>query len=157
MSVAPRHRLDYLPLEHTHIERLMGIEIEAYPEPWTRGMFLEELRNPRSYFRVVEAGERIIGYGGFWLILDEAHITSVTIQVESRGLGYGRQLMQHLHGAALEKGASLLTLEVRGSNLAARGLYESMGFEAVGLRKGYYSTTGEDAIVMTLKIGGARP
>ncbi len=126
----------------------MQIEVEAYPEPWTEGMFREEARSYRSHFYVMKLGEQLIGYGGFWLVLDEAHVTSVTVCKAYRGQGYGRRLLTFLLESAIDAGARMATLEVRVSNVNARGLYVSMGFRPVGLRKNYYPKTGEDAIVM---------
>jgi [ribosomal protein S18]-alanine N-acetyltransferase len=85
---------------------------------------------------------------GFWRALDEAHITSVTIQKDCRRHGFGRQLMEFILAAAMEQGLLRATLEVRPSNIRAQNLYLSMGFEQVGLRKHYYSKTNEDALIM---------
>lgn len=143
----PPH-LRFEHLQEADLDAVMAIELEAYPEPWTRGMFCEEMRNPRSYFYTAFLGEEIAGYVGFWLILDEAHITSVTVRDSFRGRGFGRQLMDYVLKEARGCGAKIATLEVRESNTVARSLYERYGFRVVGRRKGYYPTSGEDAIVM---------
>lgn len=156
MSVAREQRLDYGPLRPELLDAIMAIEQEAYPEPWSRGMFLDELRSPRSYFCVVYLHDTLIGYGGFWHVLDEAHITSVTIARDCRGHGYGRELMYHLLDTARYRNVHQVTLEVRQSNVAARTLYESLGFQRAGTRKGYYSSTGEDALIMTKDFGSTR-
>lgn len=148
MNSSKQSTLLYAPLEEQHLDRILPIEAEAYPEAWTVGMFRDEMRTPRSYFRVLFMGESLIGYCGFWLVLDEAHITSVTVAQAFRGRGYGREQILHLLDTARERGAVLATLEVRESNLPAKTLYESIGFRRVGLRKGYYSKTNEDALVM---------
>ena len=148
MSVSEPVTLHFEPLSVQDIDEIMGIEVEAYPEPWTEGMFREEARSYRSHFYVMKRGEHMIGYGGFWMVLDEAHVTSVTVRKESRGQGYGRRLMVFLLEAAIDAGARMATLEVRVSNTRARELYVSMGFRPVGLRKNYYPKTGEDSIVM---------
>lgn len=149
MSVAREHRVTYRPLRPEFLDAIMPIEQEAYPEPWSRGMFMDELRSPRSFFCTVYFDHELIGYGGFWHVLDEAHITSVTIALEHRRRGYGRDLMHHLLDAAKDRGIRQATLEVRESNVRAKNLYEALGFRRVGLRKGYYSSTGEDAVIMT--------
>lgn len=148
MSIAPEMRLSYVPIHEDYLPAIMEIEKEAYPEPWTPGMFREEMRSKRSYFYLAFYGDTLIGYGGFWLVLDEAHITSLTVARDYRGFGYGREQLQHLFEVAEEHGVRTYTLEVRVSNERAKSLYESVGFRAVGLRKGYYSSTREDAIVM---------
>ncbi len=152
MSIAPETRLRYETLNERYLPQLMEIEREAYPEPWTVGMFREEMRSRRSHFYLAFAAQRLVGYSGFWLVLDEAHITSLTVAREFRGCGYGREQLMHLLSVGEERGVRAFTLEVRESNEPARGLYESVGFRAVGLRKGYYSTTQEDAVVMLKEL-----
>lgn len=153
MSISPKQRtLEYEPLDDPHLDQIMEIEQEAYPEPWSRGMFREEIRNERSYFCVATMEGLLVGYSGFWLVLDEAHVTSVTVQEEHRGKGYGRAQTLHLLEVAAERGVRAVTLEVRDSNAPARNLYESLGFRKVGLRKGYYSKSHEDAIVMIKEL-----
>lgn len=148
-TVAPEPgTLRYVPLAHKHLNAIMAIEEEAYPEPWTRGMFRDEIKNDRSFFYVAYLGEELVGYSGFWLVADEAHITSVTVRKEYRGHGYGRRQMEHLLAEAIRVGAKIATLEVRESNTPARTLYESMGFHEIGRRRQYYTTSREDAIVM---------
>ncbi len=148
MSITPGTRMEYARLSEKLLGAIMEIEKEAYPEPWTIGMFREEMRSKRSYFYVAFLEGELIGYSGFWLVLDEAHITSLTVAAKHRGAGYGREQLMHLFSVAEEQGVRAFTLEVRESNESARKLYESAGFHAVGLRKNYYATTGEDAVVM---------
>ncbi len=151
MAIA-RSTLQYEPLTEDHIADLIPIELNAYPEPWTARMFRDETRNARSHFVVARLDGALAGYGGFWLVLDEAHVTSVTIKQDLRGQGYGRELFEHLITIAREAGAHVATLEVRASNTPAQNLYMSMGFRQVGIRKGYYPKSGEDAIVMSARL-----
>lgn len=153
MSISESTALRFAEFERSHLKDVMAIELEAYPDPWAEGMFLDELRNARSHFYVVYRDGLLIGYGGFWLVLDEAHITSVTIGEDYRGFGYGKQLVAFLLDLARKVGARLATLEVRASNDRARGLYLNMGFRPVGVRKKYYPKSGEDAIVMLKELG----
>lgn len=148
MSIAPGIRLEYVRLDETHLDAIMEIEREAYPEPWTTGMFRDEMRSKRSYFYVAFSEGRLVGYSGFWLVIEEAHITSLTVAEQYRGLGYGREQLTYLMNIGAENGVRAYTLEVRESNASARRLYESAGFHAVGLRKGYYGANQEDAVVM---------
>jgi ribosomal-protein-alanine N-acetyltransferase len=140
--------LRFVPIAEEHLEAIMAIEQEAYPEPWTVRMFEDEIRSERSYFFVGFLDDTLAAYGGFWLVLDEAHITSVAVRDTFRGRSYGRQLMDFLLAEAVDAGARHATLEVRVSNLRARNLYVSLGFRPVGVRKGYYPKNNEDAIVM---------
>ncbi len=147
-----RSTLEFERLSENHIAQLMPIELDAYPEPWTARMFRDETRNARSHFVVARLEGVLTGYGGFWLVLDEAHITSVTIKLDARGQGYGRELFEYLLDIAREAGSRIATLEVRDSNMPAQNLYRSIGFKQVGIRKGYYPKSGEDAIVMSARL-----
>ena len=152
MSVIEESALVYRPLREEHLMSVMKIENEAYPEPWTVGMFRDEMKSSRSYFRLAYAKGELVGYAGYWLVVDEAHITSITVGIDQRGNGYGREQLDHLLEHAVDQAARIATLEVRESNAAARALYESRGFRAVGLRRAYYSKTNEDAIVMMKEL-----
>jgi ribosomal-protein-alanine N-acetyltransferase len=149
--------LCFEPLRPEHLQAVLAIEVEAFPESWTRGMFLEEIKNERSHFFAATRDDTLVGYGGFWLILDEAHITSVAIRHDCRGRGLGSRVVDYLLSEARAVGAVMATLEVRVSNLRARDLYLRKGFRPVGMRKGYYSTNNEDAIVMLKEFGEQRP
>ena len=152
MSIAPDTRLKYELLREQYLPAIMEIEKEAYPEPWTIGMFREEMRSKRSFFYSAWVADTLIGYSGFWLVLDEGHITSLTVRRDYRGYGYGREQLMHLLSVGDERNVRAFTLEVRESNERARRLYESVGFRSVGMRKGYYSSTREDAIVMLKEL-----
>ena len=143
----------FVELAEDHLDEIMAIELEAYPEPWTIGMFREEIRGARSHFYSVFLGDDLVGYGGFWLVLDEAHITSLTVRDRYRSRGLGRGMVIFLLHHAEEVGARIATLEVRASNVLARDLYLSMGFAPVSLRKDYYPKSREDAIVMLKEMG----
>ena len=91
----------------------------------------------------------ILGYGGFWLMVDEAHISTIAAHHDWRRRGIGELLMFSMIDAGAEIGAQMVTLEVRVSNLNAQALYRKYGFEVTGRRKGYYSDNGEDALIMS--------
>jgi len=136
-------RLEDVPAVH-EIERL------SFATPWPAYAFEQELRGNRlARYVVARAGERVVGFAGVWLMVDEAHITTFGVHPEWRRQGIGRQLLLNLVdlGGALR--ARRLTLEVRVSNEAAQALYRSFGFEVVGRRPRYYTDDGEDALVMT--------
>ena len=92
--------------------------------------------------------ETLMGYAGTWLMVDEAHITTIAVRPEYRGKGLGELLMVGLIEKAMEIGARWMTLEVRVSNTVAQNLYRKYTFHAEGLRKGYYSDNNEDAVIM---------
>jgi len=152
MSPMKHTPLRMAPLAADHIPQLMVIEQEAYPDPWTHGMLRQEIENGAAYFYVATLHNRIVGYGGFWLLLDEAHITKVTVAKPYRKRGIGARIMRYLLRRAKTLGAASMRLEVRESNEAARHLYGQLGFEQVGIRRGYYTKTGESAVVMMKPI-----
>ena len=91
----------------------------------------------------------IFGYAGLWLMVDEAHITTIAVRPECRGKGLGELVLCGLVDTALEIGARIMTLEVRVSNTVAQNLYLKYGFKQSGLRRRYYSDNNEDALIMT--------
>ena len=153
MSVSEATLLELVDCVEGHLDDIMAIEVEAYPDPWALSMFRQEIRSPRSYFYTALLDETLVGYAGFWLVLDEAHITSVAVRQGLRRRGYGRHLVLHLLRVAAAVGARRATLEVRGSNHAAQALYEGLGFEVTGSHKGYYPKAKEDAVIMMKELG----
>lgn len=90
----------------------------------------------------------VVGYAGLWLMVDEAHITTIAVHPKYRGEGIGELLLLRMIDRAYEIGARWLTLEVRGSNQIAQALYQKYTFKQMGLRRHYYSDDGEDAVIM---------
>lgn len=142
-------------MRRRHVRAVVAIEDQVYPRPWTPGLFLSELamEGQREYVVAKTAG-RIVGYGGALYVLPDAHITTVAVDPTSQGRSIGARLLLHLCWAAIAKGATALTLEVRMSNGPARALYQRFGFVPAGARKGYYPPAPgsggqpEDALVM---------
>jgi ribosomal-protein-alanine N-acetyltransferase len=147
MSISER-TLRFEALHEHHIDQLLAIEEEAYPDPWTPGMFRQEMINRTSHFFVAYAEEELVGYAGFWLLADEIHITKITVLSKYRRRGHGREILQHLCAAGLGMGAQSVRLEVRESNEAAQALYNALGFQNVGIRRDYYARSRESAVVM---------
>jgi len=153
------------PMTPTDIPEVAALEKRVFSLPWSRYAFEHELQhNPMAYFLVLRERERdsmqkaaskppfspsLLGYGGFWLIIDEAHICTLAVHPNWRGHGLGELLLVHLIDQASQMNAAVLTLEVRATNLAAQRLYGKYGFRRVGRRIGYYTDTGEDALIMT--------
>ncbi|KPV56276.1 alanine acetyltransferase [Paenibacillus sp. A3] len=125
------------------------IEQESFATPWTAGAFYNELTsNNFAKYLVLEYEGEIAGYGGMWLIMEEAHVTNIAIREKYRGRKLGERLLVEMQQTAVFYGALRMTLEVRPSNLIAQRLYEKMGFRSVGIRRGYYTDNKEDAIIM---------
>ena len=142
----PKLRMHALLPEH--IPLLLPLEHASYPDPWTQGMFRQEVKNIHSYFYVGFLDEILVGYTGFWLVAGEAHITKVTIDEKHRRHGLGCELMIFLLEKGIALGAKTFRLEVRESNDTAQRLYERLGFTQIGRREGYYTKCRETAIVM---------
>lgn len=131
------------------IPRVLEIERQSFPTPWPRDAYTHELQENRLATYIVARREReIVGYAGMWVILDEAHITTIAVDPSVRGQHIGERLLVGLLDAALTRGARWMTLEVRKSNAVAQTLYKKYGFREIGIRQGYYSDNREDAIVM---------
>jgi ribosomal-protein-alanine N-acetyltransferase len=131
------------------VPTVVGIERSAYQFPWSEGIFRDCLR-VGYVCRVVEAGGELGGYGIMSVGAGEAHILNICIREEYRGRGYARKVMLYLMDRARAAGMYEAFLEVRPSNTVAARLYHSMGFEQVGVRRGYYqaSVGREDAAVL---------
>lgn len=93
---------------------------------------------------------KLVGYGGVWLVIDEAHITTVAVDDSKRRQGIGERLMRELLSRAKARGTVCSTLEVRAGNAAAVHLYEKLGYTTTARRKSYYPDNNEDALVMWL-------
>lgn len=140
------------PLRETDLDALMAIEVYSFPTPWKRGMYEQDLRtNSHSRFYCVKhsASDELAAYIGSWFIYEEAHVGTIATKREYRGLRLAEQLIAYTALNAQNEGLSYMILEVRVSNLSAIRLYQRLGFEQVGLRRGYYTDTGEDALLMT--------
>ncbi|HZJ76208.1 MAG TPA: ribosomal protein S18-alanine N-acetyltransferase [Oscillospiraceae bacterium] len=136
-------------MELTDIDSVVDIERNSFPIPWTKNTFIAEIKtNKLAKYYVVEAGGRVVGYGGLWLIMDEAHITNIAIHPEYRGKGIGKKLVKGLIEETSKINIYKITLEVRRSNTAALALYRKFGFVPCGIRPEYYQDNREDAIIM---------
>src|SRR5438876_11824352 len=136
-------------MRRRHLRSVLRIEAQVYPTPWTHGLFVSELalRSTRSYF-VARVGREIVGYAGLMMSLDDGHVTTVAVDPEWQRQGIATRLLITLAREAIDRGSHALTLEVRLSHRGAQRLYQRFGFTAVGVRKGYYADSGEDALIM---------
>lgn len=130
------------------VPRVDELERICFRTPWSEAALRDELRNKLAHYQVMMLDEVIQGYAGMWVFLGEAHITNVAVAPECRRRGLGRQLMLRMMRLALACHANAMTLEVRETNLAAQALYFQLGFEKAGVRKRYYSDTGEAAWIL---------
>jgi [ribosomal protein S18]-alanine N-acetyltransferase len=147
-----------VPMEERDIPQVVAIDQLSFANPWSAESYHYELVvNQASHFWVLlaptpPAERQVVGYAGFWLIVDEAHIGTVAIHPLWRRRGLGEKLLVRLLGQARDLGAVLATLEVRAGNRVAQRLYERHGFVQVGRRKKYYQDNGEDALLLTVRF-----
>jgi ribosomal-protein-alanine N-acetyltransferase len=135
------------------IDQIVNIEKLSFATPWSKESFYNELnKNQFATYVVIEDSEKVIGYCGVWLIIDEAHITNIAILPEYRGRKLGDALLAKVITTVKEMGAKSVTLEVRVTNTVAQNLYRKFGFENGGIRKNYYSDNQEDALVMWVNL-----
>jgi ribosomal-protein-alanine N-acetyltransferase len=156
------------------LDRVMEIESLAHASPWPESAYRYELENNeqaqylvvlpaanaantnptlrqriRNWVRRPRRGRPILGYSGFFVIVGEAHVSTIAVDPEWRGHGMGELLLLEMLERAISMDAFLMTLEVRISNEAAQNLYQKYRFEIVGQRKRYYQNNKEDALIMT--------
>jgi [ribosomal protein S18]-alanine N-acetyltransferase len=163
-----------MPMAPEHVPTVSAIEVAVFTHPWSKASFLHEVRsNPDAEYWVLRylpwmsnppptnhgllGGLRrtrrddpsILGYGGAWLVLDEAHVCTLAVRPGWRGRGLGELLLSNLLERGRARGARVATLEVRASNHVAQALYRKYGFADVGTRRGYYQDNLEDAHIMS--------
>ena len=150
MVARPPLRMRVEPMTVDDVPDVHRIERASFPVPWPDYAFRQEIQtNCLAHYLVVKAGDETIGYGGMWLMVDEAHVTTFAVAPAWRRRRIGERLILALLDLAIARGAREATLEVRLSNLGARRLYEKYGFRPVGIRPRYYSDDHEDALIMT--------
>ena len=135
------------------LDGVLAIEEASFPTPWSRGMFAEDLGRPFSRPFVAEgpSGE-ILGYAVCWNVAEESHLLNIAVHPESRGRGIGRALVRECIRRGARAGSERIHLEVRAGNEEAQALYMKCGFRFMGIRKKYYTDTGEDALLLTREI-----
>jgi [ribosomal protein S18]-alanine N-acetyltransferase len=150
MVARPPVRVVVVPMALDDLPTIHRIEQASFTSPWPEHAYQSELESNRlAHYLVARVDDEVVGYGGMWLMVDEAHITTFAVHPAWRRQHIGERLLLAFLDLAVDRGAHEATLEVRLSNLAARRLYEKYGFRPVGLRPRYYSDDNEDALIMT--------
>ena len=150
MVARPPVRVSIEPMRLEHLPHVHAIEQASFSAPWPANAYRSELETNRlASYLVARVDDDIVGYGGMWLMVDEAHITTFAIHPAWRRQHIGERLLLEFVDVAILRRAREMTLEVRLSNLPARRLYEKFGFRPVGVRPRYYSDDHEDALIMT--------
>ena len=146
--------LSIRPMSKDDLASVIVVENSAYSHPWSEGILLDCLRVGYSCW-VCELDEDIVGHAVMSVAVGEAHLLNICISPEWQGVGVGRRLLRRMLRIASGRQADTMFLEVRASNVGARGLYESEGFGEIGRRVAYYPATGggrEDALVYAKAI-----
>jgi ribosomal-protein-alanine N-acetyltransferase len=141
------------PMMEMDLPEVAAIEQRSYAFPWSENIFRDCLRVGYTC-RALDLAGQIIGYAVMSLGAGEAHILNLCVREEFRIVGFGRRLLEHMLERAAASGVGEAFLEVRPSNLAAIRLYQRLGFEQIGIRRGYYQAPDgrEDAIVLKLDL-----
>lgn len=132
-----------------HLDQIAEIEAECFIHPWSKQSLQSEINNETSLFLSAVEDNKVIGYIGMSVVLDEGYIFNVAVSEKFRNQGVGSALINELVTYGKKNSFSFITLEVRESNNTARSLYSHFGFIKVGERKNYYSQPTENAILMT--------
>ena len=154
MSALPQELWSLAPMSAEHLPQILEIERRAYPFPWTEGIFRDCLKVGYSAWVVSNTIGDVLAYAFMSMAVGEAHILNLCVEPAHHGQGLGRFLLDHLMQLARSANMTLMLLEVRRSNTAARRLYERASFRTFGVRKGYYPANDgrEDALVLGIDI-----
>jgi ribosomal-protein-alanine N-acetyltransferase len=132
------------------IDAMLAIEQASFTNPWTREMYLAELKNQgvSFFFLARDKNRQIVGFCSFWRVLDELHINNLAVLPEYRRSGIATALLRRVLEEAVRLGTRRTMLEVRRSNVPAQELYQKFGFTVSGVRSKYYTNPPEDALVL---------
>ena len=145
--------IEFAPMSSSHIPQVVDIERLVFTAPWSKEMFKHEVRGIfGSRAEVAAADNRVIGYCIAWFIEQEVHLVNIVVTPEYQNRGIGRVLLTRLLDEAAAGHKRTVTLEVRESNAGAQAFYRRFLFQAIGVRKRYYSDNREDALLMTLNL-----
>jgi len=146
-------QLKFQMLEHKDLKHVMDIDENAFSEPWSKALWEKELSRADRMYLGAFYEHQLVGFGGGLIIEKDFHITTMATQSNLRDRGVATLLLQTLIRSLLDLPENIdgITLEVRASNDSAQALYRKFGFAPVGIRRGYYQSDGEDALIMWLQ------
>lgn len=145
-------KIEIVEFSDEYCSQVAEIERKIFSMPWSKEAFFECIKNQsRHYFCAVRNGE-VLGYCGYWSVLDEAEIYNVAVKEEARGRGIGQRLLERLIEYGKLDGRKKFLLEVRYGNKTAINLYKKLGFKEDGIRPKFYDEPQEDALLMSLEI-----
>ena len=120
----------------------------SFSSPWSLLSMEKELINKNAVYIVVKLGNKVVAFGGMWIIFDECHITNIAVHPDFRRNSFGDVIVENLIKIAKDMSVISMTLEVRSSNIAAINLYKKHNFSIEGVRKNYYQHPKEDGYIM---------
>lgn len=150
----PRIRVE--PMRRAHLDQVMEIEESSFPDPWARGSFVQALWIPSCRALVARVGERVVGYLVAFHDLSSVEIANIAVRADLRRRGIGGALMGAILEEARSAGRRRAALKVRPSNAGALRFYEAFGFRKTGVSPGYYASSGEDAWILSKKLGDGK-
>lgn len=150
IAIRQKEQPAFRPMTLGDLQQIMFIENRSYTAPWGEYLYRSELINPSGYYTVATLQNKIVGYAGMRYKFGQAHLMTLVVDPDYRGLGIGDAILSHKLKMMREKGAKSVILEVRVSNVGAQKLYRKYGFIQTGIRQRYYPDNQEDALVMTL-------
>jgi [ribosomal protein S18]-alanine N-acetyltransferase len=137
------------PMAPSDIAAVARIERACFSTVWPSDAFFNELStNKLAHYFVGRLDDRVVAYGGVWVVLEDSHVTTLAVDPAFRRRRFGEVLLRRLIDEAIERGAAWMTLEVRESNAVAQQLYRKYGFTTVTMRSGYYTDDNESALIM---------
>lgn len=137
-------------MNESHANGVYELSKECFAIPWTLESINNELNNPLAKYVIAQdlSTGKVVGFVGVWIIAGEGDITNIAVSSKYRKLGIASNLLIKLFDVCKTFNCEDITLEVRASNIPAQNLYKKFNFKEEGIRKGYYSDNGEDAIIM---------
>lgn len=138
-----------VPMQESHLDELAEISRLCFSMPWSRAGLAAELSSDTAHFWVAEENGRCIGFAGMHAVCGECYVDLVAVRPSARRRGVGERLVEQMIAWMEETRGEFITLEVRASNAPAIALYEKLGFERAGLRRGFYEDNHEDALLLT--------
>ena len=152
------------PMQESDLDEVLMLEQASFSEPWTRKMFLGELKGNTFATNLVARADdgngqgtpsgALLGYVMFWVVFEELHLMNLAVRPDVRRRGLATMLVRRALSMGAARGARTALLEVRASNAAALAFYQGLGFQRRGVRRGYYENPQEDAVIMMLEKGG---
>lgn len=142
------NEITYRPMREEDVKRVAELEAICFRTPWSYRSLLGELSNNVAHYIVAVSDNTVVGYAGSWIMFDEVHMTNIAVDPDMRNRGIATNMIIRLMGFAIERGGERMTLEVRENNHRAQRLYASLDFAYAGMRKRYYTDTGENALIL---------